>query len=230
MAAPERTRGGMSERRRRTLRMNVSRAACRLFWERGVEATSGERIAQDAGVSVRTVWRHFRTKESCAEPIVAHGVEWFMSVVRDWPEEAALAGHLTAEVRRHARTSRPQERADELLALRMISLAGTEPALRAAWLAACDRIEDELRTILAARLELPAADLEVRLHAAAATAVVRVLEEQVGAAVLAGTARREFGDPGLLAERFAAAIRRATGGAVGEPVGGPTRGRPGAGG
>ncbi|MFD8568764.1 TetR/AcrR family transcriptional regulator [Streptomyces sp. NPDC059639] len=226
MATPGRTRGGMSERRRLMLRMSVSRAACRLFWERGVEATSGERIAQDVGVSVRTVWRHFRTKESCAEPVVTYGVEWFMSVVRDWPAEAALADHLAAEVRRYTRQSRPEERADEMLALRMISLAETEPALRTVWLTACDRIEGELRTILAARLERPAADLEIRLHAAAAAAVIRVLEEHVGTAVLAGSAHQEFGDPQVLAERFAAAIHRATGGAVGDPVGHPAGSEP----
>ncbi|WP_202454849.1 MULTISPECIES: TetR/AcrR family transcriptional regulator [unclassified Streptomyces] len=208
----------MSEYRRLMLRMNVSRAACRLFWERGVEATSGKRIANDVGISVRTVWRHFRTKESCAEPVVTYGVEWFMSVVRNWPAEAALADHLAAEIEHYARRSRPEERADEMLALRMISLAETEPALRTVWLTACDRIEGELRTIIAARLERPAADLEIRLHAAAAAGVVRILEEHVGGAVLAGTAQREFGDPRALADRFAGAIRRATGGAVGDPV------------
>ncbi|MEU6844402.1 helix-turn-helix domain-containing protein [Streptomyces sp. NPDC046716] len=212
----------MSDHRRLMLRMNVSRAACRLFWERGVEATSGERIASDVGVSVRTVWRHFRTKESCAEPVVMYGVEWFMSVVRDWPLDAALADHLAAEVAQYARKSRPEERADEVLALRMISLAETEPVLRTVWLTACDRIEGELRAILAARLERPAVDLEIRLHAAAAAGVVRVLEEHVGAAVLAGTAQREFGEPQLLARQFAGAIRRATGGVVGDPVRGGT--------
>lgn len=224
MAVPRRTRGGMSEHRRLLLRMGVSRAACRLFWERGVEATSGERIAHAAGLSLRTVWRYFPTKESCAEPVVLHGVEWFRSVMRSWPAEAALDHHLGAEVVRYARESRPEERADEILALRMISLAETDPVLRGVWLTACDRVEGELRTILAARLERPAEDLEVRLHAAAAAAVVRVLQEHVGAAVVTGTARGDFADPRVLATRFARAIRRATGGAVGDPVGPPACG------
>ncbi|MGH3147342.1 MAG: helix-turn-helix domain-containing protein, partial [Rubrobacter sp.] len=62
----ERRSGGMSEQRRRRVRMEISREAARLFWEQGVADTTGEQIADAVGLSVRTIWRYFRNKESCA--------------------------------------------------------------------------------------------------------------------------------------------------------------------
>ncbi|MFE9687071.1 helix-turn-helix domain-containing protein [Streptomyces sp. NPDC006285] len=51
----------MNEQRRRRIRLEVSREATRLFWKQGVDATTGEQIAEAVGLSVRTIWRHFRT-------------------------------------------------------------------------------------------------------------------------------------------------------------------------
>ncbi|MGP3733805.1 hypothetical protein ACTWJ9_11355 [Streptomyces sp. GDS52] len=105
-------------------------------------------------------------------------------------------------------------------------LTDTESALRTAWLTACDRTERELRALAGDRLDLPAGEPGVR------TAVVRVLDEHLGAAVLAGTDLTEFEDVAALSRRHAHAIRTATGGAVGNPShrndspGPPPAGRP----
>ncbi len=48
--------------------------------------------------------------------------------------------------------------------------------------------------------------------------MVRVLDEHIGAAVLAGSGLTEFEDVRALARRYAHAMRTATGGAVGDPV------------
>lgn len=66
MAAAKRGGNGMSDERRHRLRLEVSREASRLFWEQGVDATSGDQIAEAVGLSTRTIWRHFRSKESAA--------------------------------------------------------------------------------------------------------------------------------------------------------------------
>ncbi|SCG02442.1 transcriptional regulator, TetR family, partial [Streptomyces sp. MnatMP-M27] len=55
-------RSGMSEHRRHRLRLEISREAARLFWEHGVDGTSGDQIAEAVGLSTRTIWRHFRSK------------------------------------------------------------------------------------------------------------------------------------------------------------------------
>ncbi|MEU0135667.1 TetR family transcriptional regulator [Streptomyces sp. NPDC006296] len=206
---------GMSEQRRHRLRLEISREASRLFWEQGVDATSGDQIAEAVGLSTRTIWRHFRSKESCAEPIVRQGVEWEMRTLRDWPAELSLEERLVAESSRFHQEAEAVERSDNALAMRMIRLADTEPALRTAWLMACDQVEREMAEIIAKRLGLPVTDLQVRLHAAAASAALRVINEDIGAALLDGADPAQFANA---AELVASAVRRATGGAVGDAV------------
>ncbi|MER8160474.1 helix-turn-helix domain-containing protein [Streptomyces sp. NPDC094472] len=205
----------MSDQRRHRLRLDVSREASRLFWAQGVDATSGDQIAEAVGLSTRTIWRHFRSKESCAEPIVMRGVEWEMSTLRSWPPQLSLEVHFAAESNKFGREASDVERMDTELAIKMIRLADTEPAIRTAWLMACDQVEREMAEIIAGRLGLPAEDLDVRLHAAAASAALRVLNEHIGAAILEGTDPRDFADAPA---RIARAVRTATGGAVGDPV------------
>ena len=208
----------MSDQRRTRLRLEISREAARLFWEQGVAATSGDQIAEAVGLSTRTIWRHFRSKESCAEPIVTQGVVTLLTVLRSWPRELSLEEHLATELARLRHEPPPVDRADEALAMRMIRLADTEPALRTAWLMACDQTEHEMRGIIGARHDRPVEDLEVRIAAASSAAVLRVVDEYVGAALLAGTELEEFSDVPAISRRLAHAIREATGGLVGDPV------------
>lgn len=212
--ANERRTGTMSNKRRERVRMEISREAARLFWEQGVDSTRGEQIADAVGLSERTIWRYFRNKESCAEPVLSQDVEEFVAVLRCWPRELSLEDHLVEWA-----TNRPRDtdqQAYDLAVMRMMVLAETEPALRTAWLMACDRAERELVGIIADRLRRPADDLEVRLYAAAVMSVVRVIDEYGSAAVVSGA------DPttsGNLLERMARAMRVATGGTLGDPVG-----------
>ncbi|GAA3724317.1 helix-turn-helix domain-containing protein [Streptomyces tremellae] len=218
MEPRKRGAGGMSEQRRLRLRLEISREAARLFWEQGVAATSGDQIAEAVGLSTRTIWRHFRSKEACAEPVVMQGVVTLMRALRGWPREVSLEDHLAAELGGLTRENAPVDFADEMLAMKMIRLADTEPALRTAWLMACDQTEGQLRVVIGERLGRPDDDLEVRMAAAAAAAVVRVLDEHIGAAILGGADLAEFADARAVADRLARAIRTATGGLVGDPV------------
>ncbi|WP_436942691.1 helix-turn-helix domain-containing protein [Streptomyces sp. SudanB66_2053] len=195
--------------------MEISREACRLFWEQGVEATSGDQIAEAVGLSTRTIWRYFRSKESCAEPIVTAGVEQELAMLRSWPPELSLEDHFAAEAVKGAKAIDPVEAADIVLATKMIRLADSEPAIRTAWLMACDQVEKEMVEIIAQRLHLTKRHIDARLHAAAASATLRVISEDVGASLLEGADPSEFADAST---RIAQAVRRATGGAVGDAV------------
>ncbi|MGC4941072.1 TetR/AcrR family transcriptional regulator [Kribbella sp. DT2] len=203
----------MSEQRRARLHLEISRAASKLFWEQGVAATTGEQIADAVGLSVRTLWRHVRNKESCAEPIVAHSWTWCLTVLRRWPAELSLEEHLVAERARYQ--PGPEEAADNLAAARMIVLSATEPAIRGAWLLACEQFERDLLPVVAGRMRRPADDPDLRVHAAAVAAVVRVISEEVLADVLAGADRARMDDP---YPRMARAVGAATGFAIGDPV------------
>ncbi|MGX1117392.1 hypothetical protein RKD37_002755 [Streptomyces ambofaciens] len=99
--------------------------------------------------------------------------------------------------------------------MKMIRLADSEPAIRTAWLMACDQVEREMAEIIARRLGLPARHIDARLHAAAASAALRVISEDVGASLLEGADPAQFADAST---RIAQAVRRVTGGAVGDAV------------
>ncbi len=208
--------GAMSDRRRERLRLDISREAARLFWRQGVAATSGDQIAAAVGLSVRTLWRHFRNKESCAEPIVGQGVDGLLAMLRRWPDELSLEDHFAAELGRRSQQSDPRQAADDLLSVQLVGLADREPDIRATWLMANDRVEQQLAGVVAGRLGRPTGDLEVRRHAAAAAAVVRVVHEDLSRRLLAGEFDRV--DISRTSRDIARAVRTATGGAIGDPA------------
>jgi AcrR family transcriptional regulator len=206
----------MTHRRRELIRLEVSRAAARLFWEQGWDHTTGDQIGDAVGMSSRNLWRYFRNKESCIEPIIGDCVGWFTAVLERWPRALTLEEHFTAELREHAQVSDARQVGDDVLSVKMIKLADTEPSIRAVWLTACDQGERALVEVIASRLPATTARSEVRMHAASAAAVLRVINEQMARDLLAGeTERVEVAD---IASTFAHAVRVATGGAVGDAV------------
>lgn len=160
----------MSDQRRQRQRLEISRQAVRLFREQGVAATSGEQIAGAAGVSERTLWRYFRSKESCVEPLLTRTIEAFQAVLRSWPPELELAEHLHA-----AYTFLPDgSRADIEAVLTVVRMTREEPALRAAWLVLHEGAERTVAEVLGEQIGLPPDALEVRIHAASVNAGLRL--------------------------------------------------------
>lgn len=172
----------MSDEQRQRQRLDLSRHAVRLFTEQGVAATSGEQIAQAAGVSERTFWRYFPHKESCVEPLLTKMVDAFCVVLRAWPPELELIDHLRAAYSPVLPSS--DEDVDAVLAV--VRLTHDEPALRAAYLVLRERAEDALAEVLARRLGQPAGAIEVRVQAAAMSAVLRVATDDVAQAAVEG--------------------------------------------
>ncbi len=54
---------GLRERTRRVVQAEIGEVAMRLFLERGFDATTMEQIANEAGISRRSLFRYFGTKE-----------------------------------------------------------------------------------------------------------------------------------------------------------------------
>ena len=204
---------GAANQKQAEARLAVSRHACALFWERGVPATSGDDIAAAAGLSTRTIWRYFRTKESCVEPVLAKSVHRFLAIVDRWPPELSLAEHLAADVVVHPLTQ--QDIADEISAMRIATMTTSEPALRTAYLMVHDEMEHGFIPAIATRLHLAEDDLTVRLCAAAVTGAFRVIDEDVSRAVVVDKKEVSQGEALSLIDR---AIRDATNGRLGGPV------------
>ncbi|MER7078330.1 transcriptional regulator, TetR family [Saccharopolyspora kobensis] len=204
--ATRRGRPPASEEQRRQQRLDISRHAVRLFREQGVAATSGEQIARAAGVSERTLWRCFRSKEACVEPLLTKTLDAFQDVLRSWPPELELAEHLRA-----AYTPAP-EWSDVEAVLAVIRMTHDEPALRAAYLVLRERAEPTFVDVLAERLGVPGDALEVRMQAAAVSAALRAATDELVDITAEGV------DPEVLQEhreRLADALRSITRGPIG---------------
>lgn len=193
-------------------RLAVSRHACTLFWERGVSGTSGDDIAAAAGLSTRTIWRYFRCKESCVEPVLATSADRFIEIARRWPAELSLADHLAANAVENPLTD--QDIDDEVASMRIATMTSTEPALRTAYLMIHDQMEQGLIPVIAKRLRLANDDLTVRLCAAAVTGAFRVVDEEVSRAIIVD--KRE-----VTSEEALALIDRAIRDATNDRLGGP---------
>jgi AcrR family transcriptional regulator len=75
-----------SERTREALR----RAALVRFLAQGVEDTSAEQIAADAGVSLRTFYRHFTSKHDLLFADYDAGLHWFRSALAARPDDESI--------------------------------------------------------------------------------------------------------------------------------------------
>lgn len=181
--APRRGRPPVSDRQRQRQRLEISRHAVRLFADHGVAATSGEQIARAAGVSERTLWRHFRSKESCVEPLLAKAIDAFRAVLRAWPADLDLTDHLRAA---YPHVLDPASDADLEAVLAVVRMTRDEPALRAAYLMLWERSEDTFAEVLAERAATSPDSVEVRVQAAAMSAVLKVATDHLAHVTAAG--------------------------------------------
>ncbi|MFB7928373.1 TetR/AcrR family transcriptional regulator [Streptomyces sp. NPDC056039] len=186
--APRRGRPPVSEEQRGRQRLDISRHAVRLFAEQGVAATSGEQIAKAAGVSERTLWRCFPTKESCVEPLLTQMIDAFRGVLHAWPSDLGLIEHLRTAYQPVIDSS---SGADVDAVLAVVRLTHDEPALRAAYLTLRERAEKTFTEVLAARMGMRPDTFDVRVQAAVMSAVLKVAADDFA---------RETADRGITPE------------------------------
>ncbi|MFE4173387.1 TetR/AcrR family transcriptional regulator [Streptomyces sp. NPDC056909] len=164
----------MTERRKAILRLEIAREAVKLFLGQGVAATSGEQIADAVGISARTLWRYFPTKESCVQPLLAEGIDTFTEKLRSWPAGVPLLDHLRTEYANAADTTTA---ADTASRINLVRMCREEPGLRSVWLQTHHQAEPVFAQVLAEHLDLPADALEVRIHAGVLNAALRIAAE-----------------------------------------------------
>src|ERR1700757_1427198 len=92
MVTPPRT--VRSERTREALRQ----AAVVRFLANGVEETSAEQIAADAGVSLRTFYRHFGSKHELLFADFDEGLHWFRRALAARPDGESLIESVQAAI------------------------------------------------------------------------------------------------------------------------------------
>ncbi|MFH8975776.1 TetR/AcrR family transcriptional regulator [Streptomyces sp. NPDC017890] len=175
----------LTERRKAETRMEIARAAARLFVGQGLRATRAEDIARAAGVAPRTFYRYFATKEEAVAPLYALGAERWAQAVRAAPAELSPAEALEHAVRHTLTPGAGVSAASWEWARTLIRLAESSPALRKVWAEVCWTTERALAEVLAARIARGDDNVAARLRdspelyfgAAAAGAAMRVAVE-----------------------------------------------------
>ena len=138
----------LQDRKRQLVKDAISHAAWALFAAEGYEATTVEEIAERAGVSRRTFFRYFSSKEDVAVGTSDSFAEEFLAAFRARPaREAPL------EALRHALREMVLDRTAEPAEMRaIIRLLRESPTVRRAMLARNARMEERLAVLLAERL------------------------------------------------------------------------------
>jgi AcrR family transcriptional regulator len=162
----------LTERRKAATRLEIAREAVRLFTTRGIARTSAEDIADAAGISVRTLWRYFPSKERCVLPLLTAGIETAARCLRAWPPDQGITALLDCMQR-----ATGEAVTDMPTLLGLVRLTRTEPGLRAVWMQAHDDAEPVFAAALAERAAAPADGLDIRVQAATLNAALRAAVE-----------------------------------------------------
>lgn len=160
----------LTEERKAETRLEIARAAVDLFVTQGVAATTGEQIGQAVGVSARTVWRYFPSKESCVQPLFTAGIDVIAACLREWLPGQPLEELFDRKLAEDPTFVAGPERAT---VGSLVRLTRTEPGLRAVWLQTYDEAEPAFARALAERAGLPADDLRPTVQAAMFNAALR---------------------------------------------------------
>jgi AcrR family transcriptional regulator len=92
------TRPPLTERRKAQTRREIAEQALSLFMQHGYDAVSVDAIADAAGVSLRTLYRYFASKDELVVPIVADGVGELIDRLAARPSDEALGVAVEAAI------------------------------------------------------------------------------------------------------------------------------------
>jgi len=162
----------LRERQNARTRDEIEDAALGLFARQGYDATTVEQIAAAAGVSTRTFFRYFPTKEDAVFGDHAEVVARFRAALAAATARDGAASPLDRVRVAVLATQQPGRRPDhEITRARLV--AGV-PALRARFEILAEDLEDAAAAALAAALgPAPDADLRARILAGAAFGALR---------------------------------------------------------
>jgi AcrR family transcriptional regulator len=164
----------LTERRKAATRLEIAREAVRLFTTTGVAGTSAEEVAAASGISVRTLWRYFPSKESCVLPLLTTGIEAVVGLLRAWPPGQEISPLLD---RMESVGEEVVVDVDVPTLVSLVRLTRSEPALRAVWMHAHDEAEPAFAAALAARAGEPMDSLRIRVQAATINGALRAAVE-----------------------------------------------------
>jgi len=162
---------GLRERKKRLMRQQLSDTATRMFLERGFDAVRVAEVAEACGVSEKTVFNYFPTKEALVLDRLEATVASLRAGLADPavpPVDAAvriLEGELAGLATMLTSRNDPAEAARSIL--RFADLIRATPSLRAYQAEMMDQFATVAAQVLAARAGLSADDPEPQVAARA---------------------------------------------------------------
>lgn len=162
---------GLRARKRADTHARIHQAALALFARQGFEATTLDDIARGAGVSRRTLFHYFGSKEDIVLSTKAGLAELIEAAILRRPADEpllAMAEHALTDIAQDFQG--PEARA-------LARLIHDTPALRAGDHAKYEAIEQRMAAAMAARKGLSADNLQARVVATAAVGVLRMATE-----------------------------------------------------
>jgi AcrR family transcriptional regulator len=163
----------LTERRREQTRAEIATEAARLFLENGVAGTSAEDIAEAAGISRRTFWHYFATKEEAVAPLLARSIGRVTEAFECRPEDEPLLEALA-----QAMTGNAERDAEVPDVVGIVRLTREEPGLRRVWLQATSDMETRMAEVIARRLGADPEGMAIRVQAAMITGAIRIMGEE----------------------------------------------------
>jgi AcrR family transcriptional regulator len=178
MGAGRQTGEGLRERKKREMRRQLSDTAAGMFLERGFDGVRVADIAEACGVSEKTVFNYFPSKEA----LVLDRLEATAGALRDrladpaLPPVAAMLKILDDELRQLRSSLVTAGDRDQALARyrKFGDLIRDNPSLRAYQSAAAERFADVAAEVLASRAGLRPTDPEPQIAAAALLGLWRI--------------------------------------------------------
>jgi AcrR family transcriptional regulator len=171
---------GLRERKRRLTRQTISDAATTMFATRGFDNVTVSEVAARVGVSEKTIYNYFPTKEAMVLDTADDALAEMAQALRERrPDESltdAVLRALKTDMRRFDEVS---EDIVQFLPM-FVTMIETTAALRAAWLDLYDRLGEVVREELAAQTGVDPRDPEVGVAGRALVGLVQVaLESRV---------------------------------------------------
>jgi AcrR family transcriptional regulator len=183
---------GLRERKRRLTRHRISDVATVLFSTRGFDNVTVAEVAEIVGVSEKTIYNYFPSKESLVLDQADEAIQTFARVLRDRRPGESLTAATVRAMREDDK--RFDAVPDELVQFfpAFAEMVESAPTLRAAWLDMRNQLIAVAAEELAARAEVDPADPEVQIAARALVGLGDVGFESRVRYIRAGLTGREL--------------------------------------
>jgi AcrR family transcriptional regulator len=167
---------GLRELKKRETRQRISNVATELFLTRGFDAVAVTEVAAAAGVSEKTVYNYFPTKEALVLDQLEGQIERLVGAVRDRPRGVSPSAALVAALKEDSRRFYTMMPADRLPDIERFSamVRGTA-ALRAAWSEHRHEMVAALTQVLADELQVDCMTPEPLVAARALIGLVELI-------------------------------------------------------